>query len=171
VIEPSEIKEAYKKSADQNAKFRIFLKNNAVDYELDAHFRRLHREIFSEYDCCKCSNCCKLYDILVDESDIKIISKHLDLAENDFIEKYLTDSAHDGEYIEYIMKDKPCCFLDADGKCRIYESRPSVCRDFPYTDEPYRLYNMSSVLSFSEECPVVFEIIERLKKIYKYKER
>jgi len=86
VINPSKIKEVYKKFADQNEKFRIFLKKNAIDYELDAHFARLHNEIFAGYDCCECTNCCKLYDILVDKNDIKTISQHLGLSENDFIE-------------------------------------------------------------------------------------
>jgi len=166
VIKPSEIKEMYQKVADRNEKFRRFLKNNAVDYELDAHFLRLHTKLFSGYDCCNCNNCCKLYDIMVDKNDIKVISEYLGLPENDFIGKYLI--AHEEDYI---MKDKPCCFLNADGKCGIYESRPSVCREFPHTDKPYRLYNMYGILSFSEECPVVFEIIEQLKKIYNYRSR
>ena len=166
MIDPSEIKEAYQKVADLNEKFRRFLKNNAVDYELDAHFLRLHNKLFFEYDCCKCGNCCKLYDVLVNKTDIERISQYLGLSEDDFIEKYL---AANGD--EYIMKEKPCSFLDADGKCKIYDIRPSVCGDFPYTDKPYRLYNMYGVLSFAEECPVVFEIIERLKKIYKYRSK
>jgi len=164
VINPSKIKKVYQEVAEQNEKFRLFLKKNAIDYELDAHFLRLHNEIFAQYDCCKCTNCCKLYDILVDKNDIETISQYLGLSENDFIEKYLI--VHDEDYI---MKDKPCCFLNADGKCRIYEIRPSVCREFPHTNKPYRLYNMCGVLSFTEECPVVFEIIERLKKIYNYR--
>ncbi|MCL2815872.1 MAG: YkgJ family cysteine cluster protein [Oscillospiraceae bacterium] len=164
MVNPSKIKEAYRKVADQNEKFRRFLKNNAVDYELDAHFLKLHNMIFAEYDCCACGNCCKLYDILVNKDDIERISQYLGLTENDFIEKYLAASDEG-----YIMKEKPCRFLDEDGKCKIYEIRPSVCRDFPYTDKPYRLYHMYGVLSFAEECPVVFEIIERLKKIYKYR--
>ena len=164
MVNPSKIKEAYRKVADQNEKFRRFLKNNAVDYELDAHFLKLHNMIFAEYDCCACGNCCKLYDILINKDDIERISQYLGLTENDFIEKYLAASDEG-----YIMKEKPCRFLDEDGKCKIYEIRPSVCSDFPYTDKPYRLYHMYGVLSFAEECPVVFEIIERLKKIYKYR--
>ena len=166
MINPSKIKEVYKKFADENEKFRIFLKKNAIDYKLDAHFLRLHNEIFAMYDCCKCGNCCKLYDITVDKNDIEVISEYLELSENDFIEKYLTA---DGE--GYKIKDKPCCFLDADGKCRIYAVRPNVCRDFPYTNKPYRLYNMYGLLSFSEECPVIFEVIKRLKRIYNYKRK
>ena len=163
MIEPSKIKKNYQKVAGQNDKFRIFLKNNANSDELDSYFLRIHDELFSSYDCCKCNNCCRLYDIRVDKNDITRISEYLGLSENDFIEKYLI--VHDDEYI---INEKPCRFLDADGKCRIQEIKPIVCRDFPNTNKPYRLYNMLGLFSFAEECPVVFEIIERLKLIYDY---
>ena len=163
MIEPSKIKKIYQKVSAQNDKFRIFLKNNADSDELDAYFLRIHNELFSAYDCCKCNNCCRLYDIRVEKNEIAVISEYLGLTENDFIENYLT--ANDGEYM---MKEKPCRFLEADGKCRIQAIKPGVCRDFPHTDKPYRLYNMFGVFTFAEECPVVFEIIERLKLIYDY---
>ena len=164
MIELSKLKTAYKRTAKQNERFRIFLKNNAVDYELDAHFLRLHKELFSEYDCCKCSNCCRLYDIVVEKDDVKRISEHLRLSENDFVEQYL-DEYEDS----HKMKDKPCSFLDVDGKCLIQGIKPAVCRDFLYTNKPYRLYNLYGILSFAEECPIAFEILERLKMIYNYK--
>ena len=163
MIEPSKIKKMYQKVAGQNDKFRIFLKNNANSDELDTYFLRIHDELFSAYDCCKCNNCCRLYDIRVEKNEIAVISESLGLAENDFIEKYLIEN--DGKYM---MKDKPCLFLEADGKCRIQNIKPGVCKGFPHTDKPYRLYNMLGVFTFAEECPVVFEIIERLKLIYDY---
>jgi Fe-S-cluster containining protein len=163
MVEPSKIKKIYQKAAAKNDKFRIYLKNNADSDELDSHFRRIHTELFSGYDCCKCHNCCSLYDIRLDNNDIAAISEELELNENDFIEQYLIASDD-----EYMMKEKPCCFLEDDGKCRIQEIKPAVCREFPHTDKPYRLYNMPGVFTFAEECPVVFEIIERLKLIYDY---
>lgn len=50
MIEPSKIKKMYQKVAARNDNFRIFLKNNANSDELDAHFRRMHNELFSSYD-------------------------------------------------------------------------------------------------------------------------
>jgi Fe-S-cluster containining protein len=168
MVEPHKIKKISQKSAEQNNKFRIFLKNNADADELDAHFHKLHNEIFYKYnyDCCKCNNCCKSYDIRIEQTDIAVISKYLGNSESDFIDKYLTPDKEENDC--FIMKDKPCCFLDSDGKCQIYESRPSVCRNFPYTNKPDRLYNMLGMLSFAEDCPVVFEIIESLKLIYSF---
>lgn len=166
MIEPFKIKEMFDRVADQNNKFRIFLKKNADADELDSHFMRIHNEIFSEYDCCKCNNCCKLYDIRIEQADISAICSFLEWTESDFIDTYLIK---DKDEDCYIIKDKPCNFLDFDGKCRIYKCRPLVCRDFPYTNKPYRLYHMIGLLNFSEECPVIFEIIERLKQIYNFK--
>ena len=166
MIEPNKIKKIYRKVAARNDKFRVFLKNNADSDELDSYFLRIHDELFASYDCCKCNNCCRLYDIRVEKNDIAVISEYLRLPENDFIEQYLVKNDD-----EYIIKEKPCRFLDEDGKCRIQSIKPQVCRDFPHTNKPYRLYNMLGVFSFAEECPVVFEIIERLKLIYDYEVR
>ena len=162
MIEPSKIEAFSQKYSDQNMKFRAFLKNHADSDELDAQFLELHNELFADYDCCKCSNCCKTYVVSMDKNDISAISKFIGIPEDDFIEKYL-DETGEG----YVTKDKPCCFLDNDGKCRIQECKPTECRDFPYTDKTERLFSMFGVMEFAEICPVVFEIVERLKKIYR----
>jgi len=168
MIDPDKTKEMADRFAGINGRFRIFLKKNADPKELDEHFHRLHNEIFYkyDYDCCKCNNCCNLYDIRMEPKDIAAVAGHLGITENDFIEKYLIPDKREFDCL--IIKDKPCNFLDSNGKCRIYEYRPSVCRGFPYTNKPDRLYNMLSILDFMEECPVIFEIIEELKKIYNF---
>jgi Fe-S-cluster containining protein len=168
MVEPGKVAEMAQRFADKNSRFRIFLKKNADQNELDGHFHALHNEIFhkDDYDCCKCNNCCKIYDIRFAQKDIAAAAKYLGQADEDFIEKYLIPDDEDAAY--FMLKDKPCRFLGAEGKCGIYECRPSVCREYPYTNKPERLYSMLSVLSFAEDCPVVFEIIERLKKIYNF---
>jgi Fe-S-cluster containining protein len=169
MIDPDRVKEMADRYADKNNKFRIFLKKNANPKELDEQFHDLHNEIFHkyDYDCCKCNNCCKTYDIRLNQKDITTISEYFGQAENDFIEKYLIPDNEDAEY--FMLKNKPCYFLDVDGKCRIYQCRPTVCREFPYTNKPDRLYIMLGMLEFMEDCPVVYEIIERLKKIYNFR--
>ena len=143
--------------------FRIFLKNHADSDELDAQFSRLHDDLFSTYDCCKCSKCCKELDIYIKDDEIRAASEFLDIMEDDFINRYIIQTEEG-----YIAKGKPCCFLGADGRCQIQECKPSECIDFPYTNKPERLYSLLSVIEFSEICPVVAEIIERLKKIYNF---
>jgi Fe-S-cluster containining protein len=166
MVEPSKIKEAAGKYENQNMKFRTFLKNRADPDELDAHFLKLHNELFSAYDCCKCNNCCKAYDIYLEDEDVQAAAEFLSQSQEDFIGEYLTET-DDG----YKLTRKPCVFLREDGRCRINAQKPSACRGYPFTDHPDRIASLMGILEFSEVCPVVFEILERLKKIYHFRTR
>ena len=165
MIEPSKINSVAKRYAKQNSKFRTFLKSRADADELDAQFLYLHNELFADYDCCKCNNCCKTYYVILENDEIANISRYLGKAENDFINEYLTESDEGG----YKIKGESCLFLCGDGKCEIQECKPSECKGFPFTDRPDRLSSMFGILGFAEECPVVFEILERLKRIYRFR--
>jgi Fe-S-cluster containining protein len=170
IISPNEVKAKARKLEEQNYKFRIFLKNRADDEELDAQFLELHKELFADYDCCKCSNCCKTYRIALDKKEVGRIATFLGIAESDFIVAYLTDADPDDEK-PYIVKEKPCLFLGDNGHCQIQECKPDVCTGYPYTDHPERLSSMYGVIEHAEVCPVVFEILEQLKVIYGFRNR
>lgn len=58
MIKPSQVKEAFKKVENENYKFRTYLKKYADIDELDKQFLKLHNELFVNYDCSKCRNCC-----------------------------------------------------------------------------------------------------------------
>jgi Fe-S-cluster containining protein len=163
MVAPSRINNISRKNEKQNLKFKTYLKNNADPDQLDAHFLRLHNEIIFDYDCCQCANCCKTYIITLEDSDIALISRCLELNAESFISQYLVKSRDDDGYV---IKEKPCSFLLTDGKCQIQECKPARCKSFPHTDKPGRLASLSDTIKFAEDCPVVFEIIERLMKIY-----
>ena len=42
---------------------------------------------------------------------------------------------------------------------------------FPFTGQPDRLSSMYSIIGHAEVCPVVFEMLERLKVIYRFRNR
>ena len=165
MIEPARVNEAAKNRENENLRFRAFLKNNADCDELDRQFLELHNELFTGYDCRKCNNCCRTYNAVVQEDEFDSIAAFLGLTKQAFIEKHLVKSI-DGHEIE-----APCCFLKDNGECAIQECKPIECKDFPHTNKPDRLWSLLGVLSFAEECPVVFEMLERLKRIYKFKTR
>jgi len=169
MIEPSKIRKIAEKYEDENLRFRSFLKNRADPDELDIQFKNLHNEFFPGYDCCQCNNCCKSFSISVTEEDVNRIAAHLGLTIEDFISGYLVRSS-DGYDSEYEIKE-PCAFLNPDGKCAIQECKPEVCKEYPHTDMPDRIFSLYSVLSNAEICPVVFEILQRLKKIYGFRSR
>ena len=166
MIHPSKIGAVARRRYEENLEFRTLLKENADEDELDAQFLLLHKELFKGHDCCSCGNCCRAYAITFSEDDIASVSRHVGKLREAFIDEYLDTSDFDED--GYKLKEQPCVFLTGDGKCKIQVFKPSSCRGFPFTDQPDRLGSMLSVIDFAEECPVVFEILERLKGIYDY---
>ena len=168
MIHPDKVKEAAKKKAEENYKFRSYLKGHADEEELDRQFLRLHEELFTGYDCSKCRNCCKMYKGSIPEEDVERDAEYLGITPEQFIDFFLEK----GEYeIGYQTKHKPCDFLQGDGTCKLGDCKPDSCKKYPYTNQPERLSSLLSVLDAVEICPVAFEIYERLKVEYRFKRR
>ena len=71
MIHPKKLKREAKKKEEENFKFRSFLKGHADEEELDKQFLRLHEELFSNYDCSRCRNCCKMYKGNIPKEDVE----------------------------------------------------------------------------------------------------
>ena len=166
MIEPWKIKEEFTKVERENYKFRIYLKNHADVDELDEQFLELHNELFKEYDCSKCRNCCKEYAVTFEENEIEQASKLFSITKEEFMHKYIEETIEG-----YDLKEKPCCFLNENGACEIEKCKPEGCIDYPFTNKPERLFSLLSIVECSSICPIVFEMLERLKKIYGFKRR
>jgi Fe-S-cluster containining protein len=164
MIEPSQIIASAKQYERENLRFRTFLKGRADSDELDAQFLALHNELFAGYDCCQCANCCKRYNVIMEKSEIAPISALLGISPEECANKASARTKEGGYEIK-----APCCFLKSDGKCQIQECKPAECRGFPYTNRPDRLHSLMGVMEFAGICPVVFEILQRLKKIYRFR--
>ncbi len=165
MISPKNVRIEAKKRESENLRFRTFLKSHADEDELDRQFLALHRELFARYDCCECGSCCRAFATDLSENEISAISSRLGMSRQEFVTRYLTES--DGSW----QLPAPCPFLNTDGKCRIQDCKPEECKGFPYTDRPERLWSLYSVLSNAEVCPVVYEILERLKELYHFDRR
>ena len=73
--------------------------------------------------------------------------------------RYLTSDAETGKYITQAL---PCPFLDGN-LCSIYEVRPAVCADYPHLYRNFRS-RLWQVIDNAETCPIVYNVVERLKK-------
>ena len=73
--------------------------------------------------------------------------------------RYLTSDAETGKYITQSL---PCPFLDGN-LCSIYEVRPAVCADYPHLHRNFRS-RLWQVIDNAETCPIVYNVVERLKK-------
>ena len=71
MVHPDKVGIEAKKKEDENFKFRSFLKGHADEEELDEQFLRLHKELFANYDCSKCRNCCKMYKGSIPKEDVE----------------------------------------------------------------------------------------------------
>ena len=92
----------------------------------------------------------------------------LSISGEDFINRYLEYDPAEGAYK---AKHCPCDFLREDGDCVLGEYKPENCRNYPYTDQPDRMGSLLSIIESAAICPVVYEILERLKEDYHFKKR
>jgi len=69
---------------------------------------------------------------------------------------------YDAETGKYITQSLPCPFLDGN-LCSIYEVRPAVCADYPHLHRNFRS-RLWQVIDNAETCPIVYNVVERLKK-------
>jgi Fe-S-cluster containining protein len=128
--------------------------------EVDDLFLSLHNEAFKKFDCLKCANCCSSISPIVTEKDIDKLAKHFRQKPAQFIEQYL----HIDEDRDYVFNHTPCPFLMPDNYCMAYESRPKACREYPHTDRRKMQQILKLTVKNCEVCPIVFGIIEELKK-------
>ncbi|MBD80119.1 MAG: zinc/iron-chelating domain-containing protein [Crocinitomicaceae bacterium] len=144
------LKEANKSLMDQ-------LHQNQRD--LDATFDRHHEEVFAITDCLECANCCKTTSPIFLQEDIDRIASYLKMKPGAFIIEYL-EMDEEGDFV---LRQAPCSFLNADNTCKVYDVRPNACREYPHTNRK----NMHEILDLTLEnsivCPAVNEILKRIK--------
>jgi Fe-S-cluster containining protein len=158
MISVEELKVATKAVKSENKKFFQKIKQKKPR-NLDTIIQEIHEEVFAEYDCLTCANCCKTISPIIKMRDIERIAKHLRLSISQFIEKYL----YFDEDEDYVFKSAPCPFLDSQNYCTIYEYRPDACRGYPHTDTHKTLKLLNIIEKNVEVCPATYHIIENLK--------
>jgi Fe-S-cluster containining protein len=168
LINPDKVKAKAKSKENENYAFRTYLKMHADPLKLDEQFRKLHEEFFSGYDCSQCRNCCKMYRGVIPQEDVEKAAGQFSMSRGEFIERFLE---YDSGEMSYTTKHCPCDFLEENGACALGDSKPANCRKYPYTDQPDRMGSLLSIIESAEVCPVVYEILERLKEEYHFIKR
>lgn len=98
MLQPDEVRAEARKRENENFKFRTYLKGHADEDELDRQFLRLHKELFSEYDCNKCRNCCKMYKGSIPAEDIDRNAAYLKMTPEQFVAAYLEKEDYGTNY-------------------------------------------------------------------------
>ena len=152
--------ERAKKKSVENKKFLQSLKKKDAR-AIDDVFHAVHEEVFEETDCLTCANCCKTTSPIFYQTDIERVSKSLRMKPGEFIDQYLRID----EDKDYVLKSSPCPFLDSENYCKVYDSRPKACREYPHTNRKKMVQITDLTYKNTLVCPAVLEIVERIKKI------
>ena len=147
-----------KEKKEENERFRVFLRS-VRSQEVDRKVLQLNEEVSAQIDCTQCANCCKTIEPGVSEDEILRMAKYHRQSIGDFINEFI--SQEPGTGIQY-LRQQPCIFLH-DHKCSIYEGRPASCADYPHLHQPQFKFRFKAVMSQYEICPIVFNVVERLK--------
>lgn len=143
---------------NENKKFFAKLKKKPPK-RLDYVMQELHDTEFNTTNCLECANCCKTTGPLFTDKDILRISKYFKLKPQQFITQYLrVDEDND-----YVLKQVPCTFLDANNYCSIYDVRPKACREFPHTDRKKFQQIANLTLKNVAICPAAYNIVAKMK--------
>ena len=142
---------------EENESFRRFLKNRNL-HKADILVHRLNGEISPRIDCTACGNCCKQLSPYLGKEDLRLIAEATRLSIGEVIAAYTEKDADGG----ISFRDMPCCFLE-DNKCSIYAHRPEVCHSFPHLDKPGFVSRLRSAMYNYSICPIVYNVIERMK--------
>lgn len=144
----------------ENKKYLQSLKRKDAR-SVDDEFHTLHETVFEEINCLECANCCKTTSPIFYQTDIERVAKSLRMKPGEFIDTYLRID----EDNDYVLKSSPCPFLDNDNYCKVYDSRPKACREYPHTDRKKMVQITDLTYKNTLVCPAVLEMVERLKKI------
>ncbi len=81
----------------------------------------------NELDCLECGACCRCFPIFVSDEDGE---REPLIKENGILERNFLRTEKRAYRLYPLPFHDGCPFLQEDNRCRIYETRPSVCRQF-----------------------------------------
>ena len=113
----------------------------------------LNQEILDQFKCSGCGDCCRWTgSVLLTDADLPRLALHLDLSDQDFIDKHTRLAPNRQQLALRDQSDGSCAFLEGN-RCSIYEARPEQCRTFP------------AAWHVQEGCPELDQLIAKQKNI------
>ena len=97
--------------------------------DLDAAYS-VCSELHNEVPCECCGRCCHQPNITVMDDEVERIAEAAGMETYDFVTAFLYRKEE--RWLFSKKTGMACAFLDDNNRCRIWASRPEICRDFPY---------------------------------------
>lgn len=133
--------------------------------DIDATFHRAAEEVIAVVDCTQCAQCCATLGPVLGEPDVERLARRLDLTPEQVRERYLR--LEDRALVFDVI---PCPFL-VDRRCSVYEDRPVDCRSYPHLQKSEMVSRLLSVVDDAGTCPIVYEVLERVRRELKRRGR
>ncbi len=166
-----QIRELAQRKEDENWKFREFLKMRC-DLEpdqIDQLVFETTRRVWAGIDCTACANCCREVRPSFSEAEVDRLARRLGIERQQFIDTYLERAEAHGEN-PWRTRTTPCPFLK-DNLCSVYEDRPADCSGYPYLYKPEFVTRTIGMVERTFTCPIVYEVMEHLKKSLGFRRR
>ena len=164
-----QIRTLAEKKEDENWRFRRFLKEKSDLDEVDRHVFAITQRVWAGIDCTKCANCCREVQPTFSEEEVDRLARRLSMTREHFIEAYLERSEPDCDN-PWTTRTTPCPFLK-DNLCSVYEDRPADCSGYPYLYKPDFVFRTIGMIGRTFTCPIVYEVMEELKKSLRFRRR
>lgn len=154
---------------DENWGFRQFLKTRCKlePEEIDQRVYAETERVWAGIDCTTCANCCREIKPSFSEAEVSRLATRLGMDRQQFIDQWL-ERTEAGDENPWQTRMTPCPFLK-DQKCSVYEDRPGDCSGYPYLYEPDFVFRTAGMVERTFTCPIVYEVMERLKGSLGYK--
>ena len=115
------------------------------------------------FSCNQCGACCRNFYIPLSHLDVlRLLAAHPETPLESLFLLRPAEAAHAealliaGEWWHLLLqrRDEACTFLDAEGRCGSYESRPRACRSFPFELAPTGLLQIlpDAVELWEKQC-------------------
>jgi uncharacterized protein len=153
------IKQLANQRRAENLQFKSWLRQFSAK-EIDKYVADLNGAVSSAIDCTQCANCCKLLEPPVNHEEIDKLAAFKETSTYDFVDSYIGIEPSTG--VKF-LRCQPCIFLNGN-VCGVYEQRPISCADYPHLTAPNFKYRWKSVMENYSLCPIVFNVVERLKQ-------
>jgi len=132
--------------------------------EIDERVRSTTERVWASIDCKTCANSCRQVRPTVTDEEVSRLALRLGVNRQEFIEQYLEATEALGEN-PWQTRTLPCPFLKGN-LCSVYDDRPADCQGYPYLHNEDFVSRTIAVIERTFTCPIVYEVMEELKKSF-----
>lgn len=145
---------------DENWRFRTFVKSycRLSDSRLNRLARELGEAAAAKINCLDCGACCRQIVVPLTDDEIDTMAAARGVSPKAFRPAFVRRVAEEEQAL-----DAYPCPLQEGNACTVYDSRPEPCRGYPYLGAPFRAHSIA-ILERAATCPIVFEMLEQLKR-------